>query len=81
MGAFVEVQRGATMGERCKISSHSFICSGVTIEDEVFIGHGVVFINDRNPARLTADGAPQTERDWKMEPPWCGAARRSAAAR
>ena len=67
VGAFVEVQRGATIGERCKISSHSFICSGVTIEDEVFIGHGVVFINDRNPRATTADGAPQTENDWQME--------------
>jgi len=67
VGAFVEVQRGATIGERCKISSHSFICSGVTIEDEVFIGHGVVFINDRNPRATTVDGAPQTENDWRME--------------
>lgn len=67
VGAFVEVQRGATIGQRCKISSHSFICSGVTIEDEVFIGHGVVFINDRNPRATTADGVPQTESDWRME--------------
>jgi acetyltransferase-like isoleucine patch superfamily enzyme len=67
LGAFVEVQRGAIIGWRCKISSHSFICSGVTIEDEVFVGHGVVFINDRNPRATTAEGAPQTESDWRME--------------
>ncbi|MGH7913947.1 MAG: acyltransferase [Candidatus Binataceae bacterium] len=67
LGAFVEVQRDATIGRRCKISSHTFICSGVTIEDEVFIGHGVVFINDRNPRATTEDGAPQTEHDWRME--------------
>lgn len=67
LGAFVEVQRGAMIGQRCKISSHTFICSGVTIEDEVFVGHGVVFINDRNPRATTEDGAPQTESDWRME--------------
>ena len=67
LGAFVEIQSGATIGRRCKISSHSFICSGVTIEDEVFVGHGVVFINDRKPRATTANGTPQTERDWKME--------------
>ena len=67
VGAFVEIQRDAIIGQRCKISSHSFICSGVTIEDEVFVGHGVVFINDRNPRATTADGAPQTESDWRME--------------
>jgi acetyltransferase-like isoleucine patch superfamily enzyme len=67
LGAFVEVQRDATIGRRCKISSHTFICSGVMIEDEVFVGHGVVFINDRNPRATTADGAPQTESDWRME--------------
>lgn len=67
LGAFVEVQREATIGRRCKISSHSFICSGVTIEDDVFIGHGVVFINDRHPRATTADGTPQTESDWRME--------------
>lgn len=67
LGAFVEVQRDATIGQRCKISSHTFICSGVTIEDEVFVGHGVVFINDRAPRATAADGAPQTERDWRME--------------
>lgn len=67
LGAFVEVQRGARIGQRCKISSHTFICSGVTIEDEVFVGHGVVFINDRKPRATTANGAPQTESDWRME--------------
>jgi len=67
LGAFVEVQRDAKIGRRCKISSHSFVCSGVTIEDEVFIGHGVIFINDRYPRATAADGAPQTEADWKME--------------
>ncbi len=67
LGAFVEVQRGARIGRRCKISSHTFICSGVTIEDEVFVGHGVVFINDRHPRATTAEGAPQTERDWLMK--------------
>jgi acetyltransferase-like isoleucine patch superfamily enzyme len=67
VGPFVEVQRGAVIGQRCKISSHTFICSGVTIEDEVFIGHGVVFINDRSPRATTDDGTPQTESDWRME--------------
>jgi acetyltransferase-like isoleucine patch superfamily enzyme len=67
LGAFVEVQRDATIGRRCKISSHTFICSGVTIEDEVFVGHGVVFINDRTPRATAANGAPQTEADWRME--------------
>ena len=67
LGAFVEVQRDAKIGRRCKISSHTFICSGVTIEDEVFIGHGVIFINDRYPRATAADGALQTEADWKME--------------
>jgi UDP-2-acetamido-3-amino-2,3-dideoxy-glucuronate N-acetyltransferase len=67
IGAFVEVQRDAKIGRRCKISSHSFICSGVTIEDEVFIGHGVIFINDRYPRATTVDGAPQTESDWELE--------------
>ena len=67
LGAFVEVQRDATIGRRCKISSHTFICSGVIIEDEVFVGHGVVFINDRTPRATAANGAPQTEADWRME--------------
>ena len=67
IGAFVEVQRGARIGARCKISSHSFICKGVTIEDEVFIGHGVVFINDRTPRATNSDGQPQAESDWRIE--------------
>ncbi len=67
IGAFVEIQKNATIGARCKISSHTFICEGVTIEDEVFVGHGVVFINDRYP-RSTADGQLQTEADWKVIP-------------
>ncbi len=65
IGAFVEIQKNATVGARCKISSHTFICEGVEIEDEVFVGHGVMFINDRYP-RATADGALQTEADWKV---------------
>src|SRR4026209_941218 len=67
VGAFVEVQSGAKIGSRCKISSHSFICEGVTIEDEVFVGHGVMFINDRYP-RATAGDRLQTEADWKVVP-------------
>jgi UDP-2-acetamido-3-amino-2,3-dideoxy-glucuronate N-acetyltransferase len=67
VGAFVEIQREASVGSRCKISSHTFICSGVHIEDEVFIGHGVVFINDRRPRATKPDGTPQTEADWKLE--------------
>src|SRR2546423_12052903 len=67
LGTFVEIQNGASVGRNCKISSHSFICEGVTIEDEVFIGHGVMFINDRLP-RATAAGALQTEKDWKVVP-------------
>ena len=65
IGAFVEIQKNAVVGARCKISTHSFICEGVTIEDEVFIGHGVMFINDRYP-RATAAGRLQTETDWKV---------------
>jgi UDP-2-acetamido-3-amino-2,3-dideoxy-glucuronate N-acetyltransferase len=65
IGAFVEIQKNATVGARCKISSHTFICEGVDIEDEVFVGHGVMFINDRYP-RATADGALQTEADWTV---------------
>jgi acetyltransferase-like isoleucine patch superfamily enzyme len=68
LGTFVEVQKGASIGRRCKISSHSFICEGVTIEDEVFIGHGVKFINDKYPRATTADGAVQTDADWKVQP-------------
>jgi acetyltransferase-like isoleucine patch superfamily enzyme len=66
VGAFVEVQKNATVGRNCKLSSHTFICEGVTIEDDVFIGHGVTFINDMYP-RATTAGALQTERDWKVE--------------
>ena len=67
IGAFVEIQKNATVGKRCKISSHTFICEGVTIEDNVFIGHGVVFINDSYPRATAADGNLQTEADWKVE--------------
>jgi acetyltransferase-like isoleucine patch superfamily enzyme len=67
LGTFVEVQKNASIGKRCKISSHSFICEGVTIEDEVFIGHGVMFINDKYPRATTGDGALQTEADWKVQ--------------
>jgi len=67
IGAFVEVQSDARIGKRCKISSHTFVCSGVTIEDEVFIGHNVVFINDRRPRATNADGSPQSEKDWVLE--------------
>lgn len=66
IGAFVEVQKNASIGKRCKISSHTFVCEGVTIEDNVFIGHGVMFINDSYP-RSTAEGKLQTEADWKVE--------------
>src|SRR4249919_216517 len=68
IGAFVEIQKNARVGRRCKISSHTFICEGVTIEDNVFIGHGVVFINDSYPRATTPDGALQTEKDWRVEP-------------
>jgi UDP-2-acetamido-3-amino-2,3-dideoxy-glucuronate N-acetyltransferase len=68
IGAFVEVQTGAKIGARCKISSHSFVCEGVTIEDEVFVGHGVMFINDRFPRATTDAGDLQGRTDWKMEP-------------
>jgi acetyltransferase-like isoleucine patch superfamily enzyme len=67
IGSFVEVQKNASIGARCKVQSHTFICEGVAIEDEVFVGHGVVFINDRDP-RATTSGEPQTEADWKLEP-------------
>jgi len=67
IGAFVEVQKQASIGKRCKISSHTFICSGVVIEDGVFIGHGVVFINDRLPRAVNGDGSVQTENDWALE--------------
>jgi acetyltransferase-like isoleucine patch superfamily enzyme len=65
IGTFVEIQKNALVGRHCKISSHTFICEGVTIEDEVFVGHGVMFINDRYP-RATAVGALQTDADWKV---------------
>ncbi len=68
VGSFVEIQRGAAIGARCKISSHTFICEGVTIEDEVFVGHGVVFINDLDPHATTDDGRPQSDSDWKVVP-------------
>src|ERR1035437_7137731 len=68
IGTFVEIQVGANIGSRCKISSHSFICEGVTIEDEVFIGHGVMFINDKYPRAANPDGSPQTEADWAVVP-------------
>jgi len=67
IGAFVEIQKNATVGRRCKISSHTFICEGVTIEDNVFIGHGVMFINDSYPRATAANGNLQTEADWKVE--------------
>jgi acetyltransferase-like isoleucine patch superfamily enzyme len=67
IGAFVEIQKNASVGKRCKISSHTFICEGVTIEDNVFIGHGVIFINDSYPRATAAGGCLQTEADWKVE--------------
>lgn len=67
IGAFVEIQKNATVGRRCKISSHTFICEGVEIEDNVFVGHGVTFINDSYPRATTADGSLQTESDWAVE--------------
>ena len=66
IGAFVEIQKNASVGARCKISSHTFICEGVTIEDEVFIGHGVMFTNDPYPSAVNDDGSMQTEQDWKV---------------
>ena len=68
IGAFVEIQKNARVGKRCKISSHTFICEGVEIEDNVFIGHGVTFTNDIYPRSTTSDGNLQTEADWKVEP-------------
>jgi acetyltransferase-like isoleucine patch superfamily enzyme len=67
IGAFVEVQKNAKIGKNCKISSHTFVCEGVTIEDRVFIGHSVAFINDSYPRAATPDGKLQTEVDWKVE--------------
>jgi acetyltransferase-like isoleucine patch superfamily enzyme len=68
IGAFVEIQKNARVGRRCKVSSHTFICEGVIIEDNVFVGHGVTFINDKYPRSTTAGGELQTERDWRVEP-------------
>ena len=68
VGAFVEIQKGAVIGRRCKISSHTFICEGVTIADEVFVGHGVMFTNDKVPRATGANGALQTEADWSVVP-------------
>ena len=68
IGTFVEIQKGASVGRRCKISSHAFICEGVTIEDDCFIGHHVCFINDRYPAATAAHGQLQTEADWEVVP-------------
>jgi acetyltransferase-like isoleucine patch superfamily enzyme len=67
IGAFVEIQKNATIGKNCKISSHTFICEGVTIEDNVFVGHNVTFINDKYPRATTSNGTLQTERDWRVE--------------
>jgi acetyltransferase-like isoleucine patch superfamily enzyme len=67
IGTFVEIQKNASVGQRCKISSHTFICEGVVIEDNVFIGHGVMFINDSYPRATAANGGLQTEADWKVE--------------
>ncbi len=68
IGTFVEIQKGATIGHRCKVSSHTFICEGVTLEEEVFIGHGVMFTNDLFPRATNAGGGLQTEADWKCVP-------------
>ena len=68
IGTFVEIQKGARIGKRCKVSSHTFICEGVTIEDEVFVGHGVMFINDKYPRSSNADGSLQAESDWAVVP-------------
>ena len=68
IGAFVEIQKNARIGKNCKISSHSFVCEGVTMEDGVFVGHGVTFINDLYPRATAPDGELQTERDWKVQP-------------
>ena len=68
IGTFVEIQKGAVVGKNCKISSHTFICEGVTIEDEVFVGHNVTFINDRHPRAVRSDGSLQTEEDWTCVP-------------
>jgi len=66
VGAFVEIQKNASVGARCKVSSHTFICDGITIEDEVFVGHGVMFVNDLYPRATNEDGSLQTETDWRV---------------
>ena len=68
IGTFVEIQKGSRIGRRCKVSSHTFICEGVTLEDEVFIGHGVMFTNDKYPRATTESGGLQTEADWQCLP-------------
>ena len=68
IGTFVEIQKGVVVGRRCKISSHSFLCEGVTLEDEVFVGHGVMFTNDRHPRATNDDGSPKGKEDWQCEP-------------
>lgn len=68
IGTFVEIQKGAVVGQRCKIQSHSFLCEGVTLEDEVFVGHGVMFTNDLFPRATNEDGSPKTDDDWEMIP-------------
>ena len=68
IGTFVEIQKGVSIGRRVKISSHTFVCEGVTIEDEVFVGHGVMFINDKYPRAINLDGGLQTEADWSVKP-------------
>jgi acetyltransferase-like isoleucine patch superfamily enzyme len=68
IGAFVEIQKNARIGKNCKISSHSFVCEGVTIEDKVFVGHGVTFINDAYPRATNPEGELQSEKDWKVQP-------------
>lgn len=68
VGAFVEIQKGVRIGRRCKISSHSFLCEGVTVEDNVFIGHGVMFTNDKHPRATNENGSPQSESDWTVIP-------------
>src|SRR2546425_9681133 len=73
IGTFVEIQRGAAIGRACKISTHTFICDGVTIEDGVFVGHGVMFINDLHPRAVTPDGQLKTEADWQLVPTRVGA--------
>jgi len=68
IGAFVEIQKNVRIGRRCKVSSHSFLCEGVTVEDNVFIGHGVMFTNDKFPRATNPDGSPQSEEDWSVVP-------------